>query len=87
MQRSVSDFNVYFGRVIRNERNAREWTQETLAWHANLNRNYISLIERGERSPSLNTLRHLSAALETPVSELLRAAEGLYSGGLDVDNK
>lgn len=50
-------------------------TQDELARQSNLNRAYISDIERGIRNPSLGVLWSIAAALNMPVSALLRAAE------------
>ncbi len=58
------------GRRIRALRVAKEWTQETLAEHADLDRSYIAGIEVGARNPSLKALERLAAALSVNLSEL-----------------
>jgi transcriptional regulator with XRE-family HTH domain len=59
-----------FGVVLRELRIARELSQETLAFDAGLDRTYISLLERGQRSPTLTTLCSLAAALGLSFPEL-----------------
>jgi len=57
---------------------ARERTglsQEEVGFRAELDRTYVSGIERGVRNPTIRTLRRLAAALKTRASSLLREAE------------
>src|SRR5262245_12933676 len=44
-----------------------------------LHRTYISMLERGLKSPSLNTIAALARALKMPAHELVRATEQLAS--------
>lgn len=50
-------------------------SQEKLAARAGLHRTEISLLERGERIPRVDTLMKLAGALEAPATELLRGME------------
>lgn len=59
-----------FGRKVRTLRNAKGWSQELLAEHADLDRSYIAGIEVGARNPSLKALERLATALSVPLSEL-----------------
>lgn len=59
------------GREIARVRNARRMSQEQLAELAGLHRNYVSLVERGQRNPKLKTLFLIAEALGTTPSELL----------------
>ncbi|MCW7541278.1 helix-turn-helix domain-containing protein [Aquabacterium sp. A7-Y] len=52
-----------FGRVLRQCRRDAGLTQEALVLEAELERNYISLLELGQRQPSLATVFRLAAAL------------------------
>ena len=52
-----------FALVLRKHREGARLTQEQLADKAGLHRTYVSLIERGQRSPTLETLQSLSDAL------------------------
>lgn len=64
-----------FGRTMRRVRRGRGLSQEALALDAGVQRNFVSLIERGVNQPSLLTLVKLCRALEMPVSKLISAWE------------
>lgn len=63
---------IAFGKVLRELRLDQKITQEALAAHAGLQRNYISLMERGHHEPTLSTVFALAAALNTSPLELVR---------------
>lgn len=63
------------GKEIRYRRTQRKITQEKLAEGAGLHPNFIGLIERGQRNPSLAVLAEIAAALKLPLSELIAGAE------------
>jgi transcriptional regulator with XRE-family HTH domain len=69
--------HVAYGRALRQLRLERRLSQEALAQLADLDRTYVSGIERGERNPSLENILRLSDALEIRVSELAGRAENL----------
>lgn len=52
--------NRAFGKALREVRKEKSYTQETLAFECGLDRTYISLLERGINSPTLDTLVALS---------------------------
>jgi transcriptional regulator with XRE-family HTH domain len=64
-----------FGRVLRVTRKARGMTQEQLALSAGVERNFVSLIERGVNQPTIRVLFRLAAALGLPASELVARVE------------
>ena len=64
-----------FGRVVRDARIHRGWSQEALAEVANLNRSYLGEIERGEVTASLATAQKLADALSLLLSALLSQCE------------
>lgn len=66
---------VAFGRVLRELRRERGLSQEALALEADLQRNYISLIERGINQPTITTIFKLAAALNLRPSRLLEIVE------------
>lgn len=62
-------------RVARNLRRLRQEksvSQEELAHRANVNRNYVGMVEREEYSISVDTLEKLAAALDVDPMEFLR---------------
>ncbi|UIM99696.1 helix-turn-helix domain-containing protein [Yersinia ruckeri] len=69
---SVQNFNelTLFGRKIRELRSARSISQEELAWACELDRTYISGIERGVRNPSLKNIIKIANALNIKPSTL-----------------
>lgn len=57
---------------IKKMRRARGWSQEELAHRAEIDRTYISAIERRVYASSIDVLARLAAALELDPAELLR---------------
>lgn len=55
--------NLAFGRALRKHRIRLGLSQQELAMNAGLDRTYVSLLELGHRSPTLNTLYLLCGAL------------------------
>lgn len=66
---------VAFGQVLREFRKRRGLSQEALAHEADLERNYISLLELGRNSASIKTIFKLADALGLTVAELMRMVE------------
>ncbi|HYV37040.1 MAG TPA: helix-turn-helix transcriptional regulator [Gemmataceae bacterium] len=64
-----------FGRVIRRRRQAASLSQEALADRARLHRTYISLLERGQRMPSIGVVQQLANALETTMASIMDELE------------
>jgi len=64
-----------FGVVLRELRQERGLSQEALAFESGLNRQFISLLELGQRSPSLTTVYKVAGGLGIKGSELLAAME------------
>lgn len=52
------------------KRNERGMSQEVLSFDANIHKNQIGIIERGEINPTLITLNKISLDLETPLKDL-----------------
>lgn len=67
--------NKAFGKVLRELRQSRGASQESLAWDAQLARTYISLLELGQRSPTLDTMLALCGAFKITLSELATRVE------------
>lgn len=64
-----------FREALRRRREAAGLTQEALAAEAGLHRNYVGLLERGKRVPSILVVEKLAGALGTTMSSLLREME------------
>ena len=64
-----------FGAAVREHRERRGLSQEELGFEAELDRTYVSGIERGVRNPTLTTIWKLAEALGATPSRLLKAAE------------
>lgn len=69
------DLEISFGKVLRSLREERELTQEALGFEAGISRNYVSLMELGQKSPSLRTLQALCKALDTSLSVMMQRLE------------
>lgn len=63
------------GTVIRDLRAEKGLSQEVLSGLAGLDRTHYSKIERGLRSPTIDTLFKIAYALEIPPHELMIAFE------------
>lgn len=58
--------------VVREARSSAGLTQEALAARAGLHRTYVSLLERGRRSPTIATLDAVARALGLESAEFFR---------------
>lgn len=64
-----------FGAAVRNERQKLGLSQEDFAERAEVHRTYISSIELGKVSVSIEVANQLAAALGLRLSEIVRMAE------------
>ena len=64
------------GQVIKAVRELQGVSQEKLAEMAEIDRTYVSMIERGKRQPTLEVAYRIANALSTKLSEIIRRAEG-----------
>lgn len=69
-------FSAAFADVVRRHRHRIGLSQEALAERADIHRTYMGMLERGERSPTLDTAAKLAAALEIPLDSLIAEAQG-----------
>lgn len=73
--RRTSAYCQAFGRAVRAVRERRGLSQEALGFEADLDRTYVSGVERGIRNPTLTTILRLADALDVQPSRLLKNAE------------
>lgn len=66
---------VAFGQVLRELRKRQGLSQEKLAHEADLERNYISLLELGRNSASIKTIFKLAPVLGLSVADLMAQVE------------
>jgi transcriptional regulator with XRE-family HTH domain len=64
-----------FGRHLRKIREEKRLSQEELAFRSNLDRTYISLLERGKRRPTINTIFALAKPLDIAPSDMVKLIE------------
>ncbi|MCD8041425.1 MAG: helix-turn-helix domain-containing protein [Tannerellaceae bacterium] len=63
---------VELGKQIREVRNSKGWTQETLADKAGVTTSYVGEIERGERNVTVLTLIKIAKQLECDAATFLK---------------
>ena len=59
------------GQRIRDQRQARGWTQDQLAIKCDLHRTFIGSVERGERNVSILNLWQIARVLRVNLGDLL----------------
>ena len=64
-----------FGAALREQRERQGFSQEGFGFEADLDRTYVSGVERGVRNPTLRIIVKLCRALGVRPSTLLRRAE------------
>lgn len=76
MAKRVPTYTCYaFGCALRELRKQKGITQEQLALQVGLDRTYVSNLELGRNSPSLDTMGKLSIGLGINLSRLIREFE------------
>ena len=65
-----TDVNIAFGKRVAELRRNAGYSQEQFAFKCELDRTYVGAIERGEKSPTLNTIVKIVNALGISKSEL-----------------
>ena len=68
----MQDPKSLFGKRVRQLRQQRGWSQEFLAFESNLDRTYISSVERGKRNISLINIIKIAEALKIDPQELFK---------------
>lgn len=71
----IKAHNKAFGVALSKLRIEKGFTQEQLGFETELTRTYISLLERGIKSPTLDTLAALCKTLKITLATLARQVE------------
>lgn len=66
-----SETALAFGAVVRRLRTEAGLTQEQLGLGADVQRKYVSLLELGDKAPSLETVLKIAAGLQVDASKLV----------------
>lgn len=62
--------NLIFGERVAELRRKQHLSQEELADKCGIHRTYIGSIERGEKSPTLNTIEKIATGLNVQITDL-----------------
>jgi transcriptional regulator with XRE-family HTH domain len=68
----MRDWKRIVGANIRDLRKAKDWSQEKLAFKADIDLTYMGGIERGKRNPSLLVLVEIAKSLGVDPADLLK---------------
>lgn len=71
----IKKYNKAFGHALRQLRHEKQLSQEYLGFESNLSRAYISLLERGLRSPTLGAMMALCEPLSVSLTVLATLIE------------
>jgi transcriptional regulator with XRE-family HTH domain len=74
---------IAFGKVLRLLRKEAGLSQEQLALAAGIERNFVSLIERGINQPTIRIIFKLAGPLGVVPSKIMTLVEGLVLGGIE----
>ena len=67
------DIRTVLAKNLKRIREERGYSQEDLAFRADLHRTYVSGVERGVRNPTIVIVQKLAEALEVEAKDLLAA--------------
>jgi len=71
---------IAFGRVLRRLRLEAGMTQEELGLEADLQRKYISLLELGEKQPTITSVFKLAGALQVKPGKMIALTDTELNG-------
>jgi transcriptional regulator with XRE-family HTH domain len=72
---SIPRLQNTFGQVLKELRNENGLSQQQLAFDSELDRTYISLLERGLRLPTLGTIFKIAEVLKLSPSDMVTRVE------------
>ena len=73
--KEIKSIKKSFGLILQQLRKERGLSQEDLGYKNGYHRTYISLLERGQKSPSLQTIFQMAKALSVTPSEIISRVE------------
>lgn len=59
-----------FGKRVRETRQSLGWSQDELAFEIEVDRSYVSSLERGQRNPTIKTIAKVAHAFGISISDL-----------------
>lgn len=71
----MRELDKSFGIALKKRRHQVGMSQEALGFRSGVHRTFISEIERGVKSPTVQTMISLAEALDVKLSDLIRIAE------------
>lgn len=71
----MEDKKIFIGEVLKRLRKSKKLSQEELAFRCNLDRTFISMLERDIKQPTITTIFGIAGALEMKPSELVKEIE------------
>jgi transcriptional regulator with XRE-family HTH domain len=74
----IATIGQIFGAVLQRHRAARNISQEELAFQADVDRTFVSRLERGIRQPTITTLIGVGQALGVSAADLVKETEKEY---------
>jgi transcriptional regulator with XRE-family HTH domain len=77
----------FFAKVVQRHREAKGLSRQGLAERAGLHQTAVGLIERGLRTPNVDTLDALAKALQTDAWRLIQEAEGEMEKEVSTEKK
>ncbi|MFS4438021.1 helix-turn-helix domain-containing protein [Paracoccaceae bacterium GXU_MW_L88] len=75
MERSNNQLVSAFAKVLKRRRKAKSFSQEELAFRANISVSYVSLLETSNRQPTLSVIAALCEQLDVSMPEFLADVE------------
>jgi transcriptional regulator with XRE-family HTH domain len=74
----VDDLRPAFGARLRSLRKERQLSQEDLAERADLHWTYVSDLERGQQTPTLDVVNRIARGLRVTLAEFFRPFDGSF---------
>lgn len=71
----TEEMKVRFGRNLARCRESADVSQEELSFRASIHRTEVSLLERGERMPRVDTALRIAGSLGVPLDDLVAGLE------------